>query len=225
MLTDERFRERVVKGIDDPFLRSFWEGEFDKYSSEFASEAIAPVLNKVGRLAMSPMLRNIIGQPQSGFDPAFMMDKEERKLSITPPLYSIFGYRSGTDVFETFALWFESRETPKDYKLHEKVTFNKMLVCALDKGILKNAGDGHMQRWVAVSSEEHVETVFPCRVYDKPVEVDPAKSLFLFLETLWQMLWQLPRHPGFDIRSYMDADLGEVIPVDSPYLFGIKDAR
>ena len=74
MLTDVGFRERVVKRIDDPFLRSFWEGEFDKYSSEFASEAIAPVLNKVGRLAMSPMLRNIIGQPQSGFDPAFMMD-------------------------------------------------------------------------------------------------------------------------------------------------------
>jgi hypothetical protein len=74
MLTDSKFREQVVKRIDDPFLRSFWEGEFDKYSSEFASEAIAPVLNKVGRLAMSPMLRNIIGQPQSGFDPAFMMD-------------------------------------------------------------------------------------------------------------------------------------------------------
>jgi len=74
ILTDEGFRKEVVSRIDDPFLRSFWEGEFDKYSSEFASEAIAPVLNKVGRLAMSPMLRNIIGQPQSGFDPASIMD-------------------------------------------------------------------------------------------------------------------------------------------------------
>jgi hypothetical protein len=74
ILTDPVYREKVTCRLKDPFLRSFWEGEFDKYSSEFASEAIAPVLNKVGRLAMSPMLRNIIGQPASGFDPAFMMD-------------------------------------------------------------------------------------------------------------------------------------------------------
>jgi hypothetical protein len=37
---------------------------------------MAPVLNKVGRLTMSPLLRNIIGQPQSGFDPAFMMNNQ-----------------------------------------------------------------------------------------------------------------------------------------------------
>ena len=74
ILTDSSYRENMVSHIKDPFLRSFWHGEFDQYSNEFASEAIAPVLNKVGRLAMSPMLRNIIGQPQSGFDPGFMMD-------------------------------------------------------------------------------------------------------------------------------------------------------
>jgi hypothetical protein len=74
ILTDTEYRERIVKQIDDPFLHSFWSGEFEKYSKEFASEAIAPVLNKVGRLTMSPLLRNIIGQPQSGFDPAFMMN-------------------------------------------------------------------------------------------------------------------------------------------------------
>jgi hypothetical protein len=74
LLTDSNYRSKIVKQIEDPFLRSFWDGEFATYSKEFASEAIAPVLNKVGRLTMSPLLRNIIGQPQSGFDPAFMMD-------------------------------------------------------------------------------------------------------------------------------------------------------
>jgi hypothetical protein len=64
ILTDTGYRERIIKRIDDLFLRSFWSGEFEKYSKEFASEAIAPVLNKVGRLTMSPLLRNIIGQPQ-----------------------------------------------------------------------------------------------------------------------------------------------------------------
>lgn len=74
LLTDASFRNGIVKRIKDPFLRSFWHDEFEKYSKDFASEAIAPVLNKVGRLAMSSMIRNIIGQPKSGFDPAFMMD-------------------------------------------------------------------------------------------------------------------------------------------------------
>ena len=76
MLTDSEFRGRVVKQLDDPFLRSFWEDEFGNYSANFSSEAIAPVLNKVGRLIMSPILRNIIGQPKSGFDAAFTMDRK-----------------------------------------------------------------------------------------------------------------------------------------------------
>jgi len=76
LLTDPVFRDRVVKQIKDPFLLSFWRGEFDNYNKGFATEAIAPILNKVGRFSMSPLLRNIIGQPKSGFDVGFVMDRK-----------------------------------------------------------------------------------------------------------------------------------------------------
>ncbi len=41
--------------------------------------------------------------------------------------------------------------------------------------------------------------------------VDPAQSLFLFLETLWQRLAFHKLHPGFDIRSYMSLPMNLVI--------------
>jgi hypothetical protein len=46
------------------------------------------------------------------------------------------------------------------------------------------------------------------------MNVDPAKALFLLLEILWTMPAQSSRHPGFDIRSYMDFDLDSVIEID-----------
>ena len=46
------------------------------------AEATSPVLNKVGQLFMSPMMRNIFGQEQSGFDARFIMD-HRRILRIT----------------------------------------------------------------------------------------------------------------------------------------------
>ena len=77
ILIDSEFRGKIVGQLKDPFLRSFWEDEFANYSANFTSEAIAPVLNKVGRLIMSPVMRNIIGQPKSGFDVGYMMDHKK----------------------------------------------------------------------------------------------------------------------------------------------------
>lgn len=77
ILTDVSFREKVLRRVHDPFLISFWRNEFDTYSARFASEAIAPILNKIGKLVMSPLLRNILGQPQSGFDAGFMMNRKK----------------------------------------------------------------------------------------------------------------------------------------------------
>jgi hypothetical protein len=76
ILVDAGYREDVIGRITDNFLRAFWRGEFDTYSRHFSTESTAPILNKVGRLVMSPILRNIVGQPKSGFDAGFMMDNK-----------------------------------------------------------------------------------------------------------------------------------------------------
>jgi hypothetical protein len=77
ILQDQAFRKRVVKKIEDPVVRGFWEGEFDKMNDKFRSEAISPILNKVGQFLSSPIIRNIVGQPKSSIDLRFAMDKSK----------------------------------------------------------------------------------------------------------------------------------------------------
>lgn len=74
MLTDKKFRANVINYIEDPVVKSFWVTEFASWNDKFASEAVAPVLNKVGAFTANPMIRNIIGQPKSTFNIRKIMD-------------------------------------------------------------------------------------------------------------------------------------------------------
>jgi hypothetical protein len=53
----------------------FWNIEFASWSEKFATEAIAPILNKVGAFTANPIIRNIIGQPKSTFNIRQIMDE------------------------------------------------------------------------------------------------------------------------------------------------------
>ena len=74
LLQDEAFRTRCLRHLADPVVAAFWGHEFAAYPPRFREEAIAPVLNKIGRVLMTPAIRNIISQPKSAFDLRFMMD-------------------------------------------------------------------------------------------------------------------------------------------------------
>ena len=80
MLTDKKFRADVISHVDDPVVKNFWVTEFASWNDKFASEAVAPVLNKVGAFTANPMIRNIIGQPKSTFNLRQIMD--EGKIMI-----------------------------------------------------------------------------------------------------------------------------------------------
>ena len=75
MLTDKVFRKDVIDHIDDPVVKNFWAVEFASWNEKFASEAVAPVLNKVGAFTANPLIRNIIGQPHSTFNIRKIMDE------------------------------------------------------------------------------------------------------------------------------------------------------
>lgn len=75
LLTDEAYRRWVVNQIDDPFLRDFWENEFESWEPRFMREAIAPIQNKAGQLLLSPVIRNIIGQVRNKVSIPFVMDE------------------------------------------------------------------------------------------------------------------------------------------------------
>ena len=74
LLQDEAFRAHCTAHVSDPVVRAFWLHEFAAYPPRFREEAIAPVLNKIGRVLMTPAIRNIIAQPKSTVDLRFMMD-------------------------------------------------------------------------------------------------------------------------------------------------------
>ncbi len=75
MLNEKSFRKRVINHITDPVVRSFWVTEFASWNEKFASEAVAPVLNKVGAFVANPLVRNIVGQQKSAFNVRQIMDE------------------------------------------------------------------------------------------------------------------------------------------------------
>jgi len=80
ILADKEYRKKVVEQVKDPVVRSFWVNEFAGYSDRFASEAIAPVQNKVGQFLSAGITRNIVAQTKSTFNLREIMD--ERKILI-----------------------------------------------------------------------------------------------------------------------------------------------
>ncbi len=75
LLTDKEFRKKVLEGITNQQVREFWSSEFEKYSAWLRSEAISPILNKVGQFLVNLPLRNIVGQKENTFDLRKVMDE------------------------------------------------------------------------------------------------------------------------------------------------------
>ena len=75
MLTDKKFRNETLSYCTDTVVLNFWKIEFASWNDKFQSEAIAPVLNKVGAFTANPVIRNIIGQPKSTFNIRKIMDE------------------------------------------------------------------------------------------------------------------------------------------------------
>lgn len=75
LLTDKEYRQKVLKYVDGKELLAFWYNEFDKYTPAFRSEAIAPILNKIGVLIAIKPLRNILGQKTRSFRMQQVLDE------------------------------------------------------------------------------------------------------------------------------------------------------
>jgi hypothetical protein len=77
LLTDPFFRSKVLNYVTDSSITSFWTNEYDKYSAAFRSEAIAPILNKIGLFIASQPLRNSIGQQCNAFSMQAVLDNSK----------------------------------------------------------------------------------------------------------------------------------------------------
>jgi hypothetical protein len=75
LLTNKDFRDKVLQNVTHQQVKDFWLFEFDKYSAWLRSEAISPILNKVGQFLTSKPLRNIVGQKKNTFRFRKVMDE------------------------------------------------------------------------------------------------------------------------------------------------------
>ncbi len=75
LLTNENYRLKIVGSMQDRVLKNFWINEFAKMSPQMRSEAVSPILNKVGQFLSSQTIRNIVGNPTSTVDLEDMMNQ------------------------------------------------------------------------------------------------------------------------------------------------------
>lgn len=77
IFTDKDFQKYKIAKVTDPMVRSFWEQEMAKTSDFHKSEMLGYLISKVGRFIENAMMRNIIGQPKSGFNFREVMDQKK----------------------------------------------------------------------------------------------------------------------------------------------------
>ena len=76
LLTDKRYRERVLWYATDPQVTSFFKQEYEKYTPKFQQEAISPILNKVGQFLANPLLKRVLTQQENHLRIREAMDEE-----------------------------------------------------------------------------------------------------------------------------------------------------
>lgn len=77
MLTDRNYRQKVVEYIEDDMVKRFWAIEFADWSEKFDTDAIIPLVNKLGQFLSDPLLRNIFGQKENKIDLEECMNKKK----------------------------------------------------------------------------------------------------------------------------------------------------
>ncbi|MCH9808460.1 MAG: type IV secretory system conjugative DNA transfer family protein [Alphaproteobacteria bacterium] len=78
MLEDTRYRREVIKHIQTPSVRDFFEKNFETYSKTRREEYIVPIQNKIDKILGNPFVRNLL----SPFKPAYKFSDAVSKNSI-----------------------------------------------------------------------------------------------------------------------------------------------
>jgi hypothetical protein len=162
--------------------------------------------------------------------PSWERKTQEQDIHLTPPALYVFAFRTDCKAFETFARWIEWDYLQQGVELRDRAPrFSEVRgirVCALDKGVIRmESTNGDVEMWVALAddtSRTHDTSgtrVFAATVEGRPVSVDPAKALFMFMDGLWSDLQNHGLHPGFDIRTYMSPALETVTRIPSALVY------
>ena len=68
LLSDTKFRKRVLRRVDDPYIMAWWGRDLLSWTRTTRSDALAPVQTRLAYYASSKKTRAILGQPRSTID-------------------------------------------------------------------------------------------------------------------------------------------------------------
>ncbi len=88
LLSDPSFRRRLTATLGDLTLEGFWSW-YESLSEGERGQAVGPVMNKLRSFLVRPRLRNVIGQSQSTFSLAEVLD--ERKVLLVNLAKGVLG--------------------------------------------------------------------------------------------------------------------------------------
>lgn len=77
MLTDRPYRQKVIEYITDDMVKRFFAVEFADWSEKFDTDAIIPLVNKLGQFLSMPALRDIFAQKENKIDFEEIMNKKK----------------------------------------------------------------------------------------------------------------------------------------------------
>ncbi|MCC7160348.1 type IV secretion system DNA-binding domain-containing protein [Candidatus Nomurabacteria bacterium] len=77
MLTDKNYRQKVIGYITDDMVKRFFAVEFADWSEKFDTDAIIPLVNKLGQFISDPLLRNIFSQQENKIDIGKLMSENK----------------------------------------------------------------------------------------------------------------------------------------------------
>jgi energy-coupling factor transporter ATP-binding protein EcfA2 len=75
MLVDDQHRRWILKQTKDEHVRFFWAKEFTGYGKDFGAQVVAPILNKLGAVLASPVIREIVTRHRPALDARRTMDR------------------------------------------------------------------------------------------------------------------------------------------------------
>lgn len=68
ILNDKKYRDEIAESTDDKVLRNFWFYEFNRLNEKQRTEAVSPIMNKVGQFVTSPLIRAVVNMRKSSID-------------------------------------------------------------------------------------------------------------------------------------------------------------
>ncbi|NMB56690.1 type IV secretory system conjugative DNA transfer family protein [Candidatus Beckwithbacteria bacterium] len=89
ILTDQKYVNEILPKVTDPMIRRYWTDQIAQTNDFHKSEVLDYIASKFGRFVTDRMMRNMIGQAQSGFD--FRKAMDEKKILLVNLSKGIIG--------------------------------------------------------------------------------------------------------------------------------------